>query len=391
MKTSKVKPKVNIVVCVYNGEKTLPACLDSLLALDFSKEDLEIVIVDNNSTDATKDIINRYPVKYVFEPKRGRACARNRGIKESQGEIIAFTDADCCVDKNWLKNLLSGFSNNVIGGCSGKLFSQKPQTLIEKHIDSKNLSLEKDGIWQQDTLIPMFATANSAFRRKALEDAGLFDCYFHNLEDVDLSCRIYLKGCQSIYIPQAVAEFKHHNNYIDFFKHHFGQGEASIYLLKKYTKIFKKPLLAFSDLREFLYKQYKSLGRFFITLFKATDPLERIFPVFDMLEDTMVLLGKIYGWVKLNLKIISIIPLDNPDNLFWQRGCRQVIISEPKGDFYYAFNKIGAKIWTLLKEKKDISEIANIIQEEYGTNRKEAEKDIISFMAELQKEVLIPK
>lgn len=73
-------PKVSIVLPVYNGEKTLSLCLDSLMNLDFSKDNLEIIVVDNNSTDATKDIIKRYPVKYVFERKEAVEHAGIKGL-----------------------------------------------------------------------------------------------------------------------------------------------------------------------------------------------------------------------------------------------------------------------------------------------------------------------
>lgn len=129
--------KISVVVPVYNGEKTLPLCLDSLMNLDYPKEDFEIIVVDNNSTDKTQEIIKRYPVRYVFEPHRNCAKARNKGIKSSKGEFVAFLDADCVAHKDWIKNLLNGCNDPFVGGCGGEIYSYNPSTLWEKYAENR--------------------------------------------------------------------------------------------------------------------------------------------------------------------------------------------------------------------------------------------------------------
>ena len=124
-------PKVSIIVIAYNEEKMLPLCLDSLMELDYPEDKLETILVDNNSTDRTKDIIRKYPVKYVFEHKRTRGAARNKGIKASSGEFIAFTDADCIVDRNWIRRLVQGFDSDNIGGCGGRIVTYQPKNWVE--------------------------------------------------------------------------------------------------------------------------------------------------------------------------------------------------------------------------------------------------------------------
>src|SRR3989338_8668397 len=101
------QPKVSVIIPVYNAEKTLKQCLDSVVSQDF--ENFEIIVVDNNSTDGSKGIIDSFlagrKVKYFFEEKRGRGAARNAGLRVARGEIIAMTDADCIVPTDWLKRL----------------------------------------------------------------------------------------------------------------------------------------------------------------------------------------------------------------------------------------------------------------------------------------------
>jgi glycosyltransferase involved in cell wall biosynthesis len=92
-------PFVSIIVPVYNGSRTIDALLTSLLALDYPPDQHEILIVDNKSTDDTRQRIQRYPVTLLEETEiQGSYAARNRGIEAAQGEILAFTDADCVVE-----------------------------------------------------------------------------------------------------------------------------------------------------------------------------------------------------------------------------------------------------------------------------------------------------
>src|SRR5215470_11479521 len=101
-----MRPSVSVVVPVRNGERTIEACLTSILRSDYPEALREVVVVDNASTDRTADIVRRYPVKHVHEPVRGRSHARNRGIQSSAGHIVAFTDADCVVAGSWLRELV---------------------------------------------------------------------------------------------------------------------------------------------------------------------------------------------------------------------------------------------------------------------------------------------
>ena len=143
-------PTVSIVVPVYNAESTLALCLGSLINLDYPSERLEILVVDNNSRDSSREIISRFPVICLEEKIQTSYAARNRGIAEAKGEIIAFTDSDCIVDAKWLRNLLSGFQGEDIGCCAGEVVPFNPRSLVEvyqarKGILSQTATLNKNG------------------------------------------------------------------------------------------------------------------------------------------------------------------------------------------------------------------------------------------------------
>src|SRR5437870_13786471 len=83
-------PRVSVVVPVFNAQETIRECIQSLLDLNYPKANLELIFVDNASTDRTPEI----------------AAARNKGILHAAAEIIAFTDSDCVVDRDWLRHLI---------------------------------------------------------------------------------------------------------------------------------------------------------------------------------------------------------------------------------------------------------------------------------------------
>ena len=105
------RPLVSVIVPVYNRGEAIGKCIKSLLAQEYPKKKLEIIIVDNNSNDKTKDTIKKYPVKYLLEKEKGSYAARNKGIEHAKGEIIAFTDSDCIADKQWVSCLAEGFED----------------------------------------------------------------------------------------------------------------------------------------------------------------------------------------------------------------------------------------------------------------------------------------
>jgi glycosyltransferase involved in cell wall biosynthesis len=96
-------PKISVIVPFYNAEKYLRQCMAALLAQHYPPEDYEVIMVDNNSTDRSLSIARQFPrAKVLGEKKQGAYAARNRGLAEATGTLIAFTDADCVPDKDWL-------------------------------------------------------------------------------------------------------------------------------------------------------------------------------------------------------------------------------------------------------------------------------------------------
>ncbi|MCK4734616.1 MAG: glycosyltransferase [Methanophagales archaeon] len=121
-------PTVSVIVPAYNAEKNIATLIESLLDLDYPKELLEIIIVDNNSNDKTKEIVKRYPVRLLEEKNiQSSYAARNKGIRNAKSEILAFIDSDCVATLQWVKEgvkVLVSESADLVGGKVECIYSE---------------------------------------------------------------------------------------------------------------------------------------------------------------------------------------------------------------------------------------------------------------------------
>ena len=229
-------PFVSIIVPVYNGGRTIDALLSSLLALDYPADRHEILIVDNKSTDDTRERIQRYPVTLLEETEiQSSYAARNRGIEAAKGEILAFTDADCVVEPTWLKRLLADHEDSRWGGFVGSRKAYPPANLIERycaHEGMFDLSRLQKPLFQADSIgerlcsrVPVLdyrshillpadlispPTANVAYRRIVFEKIGYFDQRMTSGGDLDLAWRLQtLTDWQIAIMPDAIIYHRH--------------------------------------------------------------------------------------------------------------------------------------------------------------------------------------
>jgi glycosyltransferase involved in cell wall biosynthesis len=98
--------KISVIVPFYNSRNTIKACAEALLGQSYPAENYEIIMVDNNSTDGSADIVKFFPrICLLSEPEQGAYASRNRGIEIAKGSIIAFTDSDCVPSRDWLRTI----------------------------------------------------------------------------------------------------------------------------------------------------------------------------------------------------------------------------------------------------------------------------------------------
>jgi glycosyltransferase involved in cell wall biosynthesis len=156
---------ISVIVPAYNEEGLISECLDSVLDQSIDKEIYEIIVIDNNSTDLTATITRDKQVRVEKELKKGYVYAVQKGIEVSQGEIIAFTDADCRVPKDWLKVILDDFSNSPeIVAVGGKASYYDLDPILDKifrgfvyfinALPGNNMAIKREAIKQMGGIDP---------------------------------------------------------------------------------------------------------------------------------------------------------------------------------------------------------------------------------------------
>jgi len=237
-----IEPTISIIVPVLNGAENIKLLLDSLLELDYSKTKTEIIIVDGGSTDLTRRIVSKYPVKLLINLKKGPNAARNTGIQCSSGEIVAFTDSDCTADKNWIKKAVSNFKDPGIG-CVGGDVKSLNDTYLSGYASNSLAPIIRVCKRRKElncigTRVGCPVGCNMIFRRKAISDAGgSFDeTIQYCFEEDELIERICGAGYKVVLDPEVLIWHKHRSKLKSFLAQSFKYGRGTGKLLRKRRK-----------------------------------------------------------------------------------------------------------------------------------------------------------
>jgi cellulose synthase/poly-beta-1,6-N-acetylglucosamine synthase-like glycosyltransferase len=232
-------PRITVAVCVRNGAKTLDACLHSLAGLEYPAERLEILVVDNASTDETLEIASRYPAKVITESRVGRGFARETAWRSATGKLIAFTDADCVADSKWLLDLIPVFSDPGVGVAGGRIITMG-EDAIAKFYEMRRIVSNEEFSGDYPFSPPFLATANAIFRRDALVACGGFDPDITVGEDADICWRIGRLGYRIRYVPAGIIYHHHRESLSGLFRQSIEYGFHGIFLAQKYRAWFPK-------------------------------------------------------------------------------------------------------------------------------------------------------
>ncbi len=234
--------KISVVIPVYNEEQYIKKCLEAIMAQTRPAD--EIIVVDNNSTDKTIEIAKTFPVKTVNEKKQGIIPARNRGFAEAKGDIIARTDADTIVGKNWLKKIETAFEkDSALMGLSGPArFSEVPSMVQVSNWPTNMFFKSLKQILKHDCLFGPNMSLRKTAWNKVKKDVCLKDTQVH--EDIDLSIHLAFYG-KIKYDPKLVVEssprrWKKLAPYFNYSYRYFRTIQRHKLALNKGRKLMKK-------------------------------------------------------------------------------------------------------------------------------------------------------
>lgn len=183
--------KISIVVPVFNEEKTIGACLKHLF--DQEEQADEIIVIDNNCTDKSMEIVKKFPVKIVKQPVQGITPARNMGFDTALYPIIARTDADTRVPRNWIKRLKTKFKDKDVIAVSGPTrYYDVPQPFQISKIPMRLYFQSFKQIFQHECLFGMNMAMRKSVWKKVRKSVCTDDRIIH--EDIDLSLHIAKYG-----------------------------------------------------------------------------------------------------------------------------------------------------------------------------------------------------
>lgn len=253
-------PLVSIVIPTKNNENTIEKCLNSILFLNY--QNFEVIVVNDGSQDKTQQILEKFKEK--FEHRNisytilktngvGPSSARNLAIKIARGEYIAFTDADCIVDKEWLNELIRGFGcSSEVMGVGGDQKSPEDDTDFGKLV---NLFMQTTGFIteyvksenkQKFSETSHNPTCNVMYKKEVFDKVGYFLEGLWPGEDVELDYRIKKTGYKLVFNPEAIVYHYRPENIKKFAKMMYNYGKVQAILVKKYgffRKIHFVPIL----------------------------------------------------------------------------------------------------------------------------------------------------
>jgi cellulose synthase/poly-beta-1,6-N-acetylglucosamine synthase-like glycosyltransferase len=223
----------SVVVPAMNAGDTIGECLESLLVQTTPREQYEVIVVDDGSSDETRDVAVRYQVSIMAQPHAGPAAARNRGAGEAKGEIVLFTDADCVPETDWISEMLRPFEDPQVSGVKGAYRTQQAAVLprFVQHEYEERYQRMARLRW-----IDFIDTYSAGYRREVFLATGGFDTRYPDasVEDQELSFRLAERGHKLVFNPQAIVYHQHPETLKAYFRRKFSIGYWKVKVLRRH-------------------------------------------------------------------------------------------------------------------------------------------------------------
>jgi cellulose synthase/poly-beta-1,6-N-acetylglucosamine synthase-like glycosyltransferase len=236
------KKKVSVIIPFFNAEKTLTFCLNAVCHQAAAPD--EIILVDNNSGDGSKEIVNSFikafrhlKISYVTEKTPGPSAARNKGAFVSRGEWLLFLDSDCVPSQDYISEMLFHFEENEIGAVAGCIHPFPPSNPVQKTLSLFSLPENpKEAVYDETSITQgLYPTANLAVRKSVFFAVGGFNLSLRYGEDHDFCFRVYRAGYKIKVVKNAVVRHIHRRNLKGLILQSFWAGAVHPYDLKHFS------------------------------------------------------------------------------------------------------------------------------------------------------------
>lgn len=268
-------PFCSVIVLNYQGEKMIQATLESLSNLSYPKDRFEVIVVDNNSRDKSREVIENYKhslTTHYLDKNLGFAGGNNEGIKRAKGEYMILLNNDCVVDTDWLTELVKvAEKDEKVFAVGSKVYLQQTNKIqnagilmfedgygrdvgavVQNHIQDYAKDI---GQYNREKETYAVCAVAALYRKNILDQIGLLDdTFFMYYEDVELSERARMHGYKIVYAPKAVVHHDHaasSGEFSNFFIYHSELGRLLHMFFwfpqrifwREYLKFFGKSIL----------------------------------------------------------------------------------------------------------------------------------------------------
>lgn len=223
-------PSISVVIPVYNEQDRIGRCLESIRKQDYPGENIEIIVVDDGSTDGSADISRQYGVKVLHQKRGGPAVARNRGVIEASADIVGFIDADDVASDSWLREAVTRLSDERVAavGCCHNLLNKKNDLV-------KIAWLERDFRFRSShEKTDHLGASGCVYKKNIFLEVGGFDAELLAAEEWTLSRMVRRRGYTLLLIKKPLISVEYQDTPLRYMT---SQVKKSAYVLLFHSKV----------------------------------------------------------------------------------------------------------------------------------------------------------
>jgi cellulose synthase/poly-beta-1,6-N-acetylglucosamine synthase-like glycosyltransferase len=215
--------RFSIVVPAYNSAATMAECLAALNQQTVSREEYEVIVVDDGSTDATAEIASNLGAVVLRQANSGPAAARNTGIAGAHGDVVLFTDSDCMPVRGWIEQMIAPLQDHQIVGVKGVYRTR------QRNWTARFIQVEYEDRYDHTARskhVDFIDTYSAGYRRDVLLASGGFDTSFPyaSVEDQELSFRLAEAGHQMVFVPEGIVYHYHPESWLRYARRKYKIG-----------------------------------------------------------------------------------------------------------------------------------------------------------------------